>query len=188
MPVSFLTAEQKRRYGRYAGEPGPEQLARHFHLDDADRELIGAKRWDHMRLGFAVQLGTVRFLGTFLDDPAGVPAGIAADLARQLGIADPGCLARYRDGRTCWQHAREIRQRYGYREVTEPAVYFRLSRWLYALCWTGTDRPSVLFDRATAWLVAGKVLLPGASALERLVARIRARAPRAGCGAPSRAA
>lgn len=48
--------------------------------------------------------------------------------------------------------------------------------WLYALCRTGTDCPSVLFDRATAWLVAGKVLLPGAPALERLVARGRARA------------
>ena len=69
------------------------------HLDDADRALIGARRWAHMRLGFAVQLGTVRFLGAFLDDPADVPAGVAADLARQLGIADPaGCLARYRDG------------------------------------------------------------------------------------------
>ena len=69
-------------------------------------------------------------------------------------------------------------KRHGYREFTDPAARFRLIRWLYALCWTGTDRPSVLFDRATVWLVTEKVLLPGASALERLVARIRTRAAR----------
>ena len=178
MPVSFLTSAQERRYGRYAGEPSPDQLARHFHLDDADRELAAAKRWDHMRLGFAVQLGTVRFLGTFLDDPVDVPAGVAKDMARQLGIADPACLAQYREGGVRWQHAREIRAGFGYREFTDPHVRFRLTRWLYALCWTGTDRPSVLFDRATVWLVTEKVLLPGASALERLIARIRTRAAR----------
>ena len=178
MPVSFLTAEQERCYGRYAGEPNTDQLARHFHLDDADRELAAAKRWDHMRLGFAVQLGTVRFLGTFLDDPVDVPPGVTGDLARQLEIADPACLALYREGRVRWQHAREIRASFGYREFADPFVRFRLARWLYALCWTGTDRPSVLFDRATVWLVTEKVLLPGASALERLVARIRARAAR----------
>ena len=150
MPVSFLTAEQERRYGRYAGEPSTDQLARHFHLDDADRELAIAKRWDHMRLGFAIQLGTVRFLGTFLDDPVDVPTGVAGDLARQLGITDVGCLPLYREGRARWQHAREIRAAFGYREFTDPFVHFRLARWLYALCWTGTDRPSVLFDRATA--------------------------------------
>lgn len=129
-----------------------------------------------MRLGFAVQLGTVRFLGTFLDDPAAVPAGVTADLARQLAIANPGCLAQYDAGRVRWLHAAEIRERHGYREFTDPFARFRLARGLYALCWTGTDRPSVLFDRATAWLVTEKVLLPGASVLERLISRIRARA------------
>ena len=107
-----------------------------------------------------------------------MPACVVGDLARQLGIADPGCLDRYPTARGRWLHTAEIRERHGYREFTDPAARFRLARWLYALCWTGTDRPSVLFDRATAWLVANKVLLPGASALERLVARVRARAAR----------
>lgn len=153
MPVSFLTAEQERRYGRFNGVPTQEQLDRHFHLDDADLAMVGRRRWDHMRLGFAVQLGTVRFLGTFLADPTEVPVEVAATLARRIGVTEPGCLVRYREGTARWQHAAEIRRAYGYREFADPVAQWRLLRWLYALCWTGTDRPSALFDRATAWLV-----------------------------------
>src|SRR3954464_6813659 len=123
MPVSLLTDEQERRYGRYYGEPSPEQLARYFHLDDADRDLIGRRRGDHVRLGFAVQLGTVRFLGTFLDDPTAVPATVVKTIAAQVVVADPGCLDRYRTGQTRWDHAAEIRRHYGYREFGEPSVH-----------------------------------------------------------------
>ncbi|MFC7884751.1 DUF4158 domain-containing protein [Streptomyces sp. NPDC057376] len=72
--------------------PTRPELERFFFLDDDDRDLIALRRTDAHRLGMAVQLCTIRFIGRFLgEDPLAVPWEVAEYLAGQLGIADSSC-------------------------------------------------------------------------------------------------
>ncbi len=113
------------------------------------------------RLGFALQLGTVRFLGTFPADPTAVPAPVIGYVAAQVGTADLSCLNGYGESRANRSHAEEIRRRYGYRDFDSQPGYLAFLRWLYVGAWVGNERLGVLFDLATARLVEDKVLLPG---------------------------
>lgn len=174
MPVEFLSDEQARRYGSFSVEPTREQLDRYFFLDERDHRLIAGRRSESNQLGFAVQLSTVRFLGTFLADPTDVPDVVASYVGRQLKIEDIGLLEPYgRKPRTFRRHMREIRAEYGYKDYSDPVERLGLLRLLYSRAWLTADGPTVLFDRATARLAERKVLLPGVSTLAREVARVR---------------
>jgi hypothetical protein len=44
MPGEFLTDAQEGAYGHFVGPPSSQQLARYFHLDDADRDRVNVRR------------------------------------------------------------------------------------------------------------------------------------------------
>ena len=89
MPVEFLSDAEAAAYGRFDGSLTREDLHRAFFLDDADRELIGKRRGAPNRLGFALQLTTARWLGTFLPYPTDVPPAVLQYVAGQLEVEDP---------------------------------------------------------------------------------------------------
>jgi hypothetical protein len=95
-------------YGHF-GVLSRVELERFCYLDDEDRRLIAARRGDYNRLGFSVQVVTVRYLGMFLADPVDVPAEPVAYLAEKLEIGDLPCLGRYMVRRTTrFEHQAEI--------------------------------------------------------------------------------
>lgn len=119
----------------------------------------------------ALQLTTVRFLGTFLDDPLEVPSAVLDELAAQLWIMDPSCVKTYVErANTRWEHRREICRVAGWTEFA--GVREELSSWIDNRAWTTGAVPKAIFDGVIAWLRRRQVLLPAVKELERLVSRV----------------
>jgi len=122
-----------------------------------------------------VQLGTLRFLGTFLAQVEETPAAVVGHVADQLAIpamawaANPASRARL-------VHTGEIRRAYGYVAYGDRITHRRFLRWMFDRAWTADDPASKLLDAATGWLVDHKVVLPGVTTITRLVAQVRDRA------------
>ncbi|MEU2600215.1 DUF4158 domain-containing protein [Streptomyces hirsutus] len=126
MPVGYLSAGQEARYGRSTTEPSPGELEQFFRLDTKALGLTRAKRRPPTRLGRAVRWGTVRMLGTFLtEDPTAVPASVVRFVAERLDIADEHFAGYGTRSQTAHEHAREIRDEYGYRDFAAAEAELR---------------------------------------------------------------
>ena len=160
-------------YGQFTRELSPDELAGCFCFSDDDQRQIARRRGDANRLGFAVQLGTVRYLGRFLRNPAAVPAQVAGWTAREIGVPANVDLASYGEGEWRWSHQAEIRRIYGYRPFSSEGVEPELIEWLRARAWVTAGSSRALFARATQLLMGRRVLPPGWSTLWRLVGAAR---------------
>jgi TnpA family transposase len=161
-------------YGQYNGDPNPEQLSDYFTLQKADLEIIQTCRYEHTKLGMAVQLCTLRFLGTFLSNPINVPVIVVQTLETQLGLHHVR-LERYLENKdTRFDHARIIREHLGYKEFDRLETLHVL-RLVYARFLINVESIQASFDVITQELEQRKIVLPGQSTISRLIARVRER-------------
>jgi TnpA family transposase len=168
-----LSEDQVLRYRRFVDDPSPGELELFFRMDAVTVARVKSKRRSHNRLGWSVQWGTIRMLGTVLSTPVEVPDVVIRFVAEQLDIDDPSCLKLYPDRLpTQHEHAREIRELLGYRDFDEGELELR--SYVASRVWNSVESRRALFDRAVVWLLRNRVLLPGISVLSRLVTEVRA--------------
>ena len=174
VPIGFLSDAERERLDGFPAQVVPGDIETYFTLSRADRRQIPRTTSPANRLGFALQLGTLRFLGFCPDDLSTAPEAVVAFVARQLDVA-PGELARYgRRGQTRTEHLRQIRRYLGFRKATAGDLA-RLESWLVDRA-LEHDRPTLLLRLACEHLLGLRIERPGVTHLERLIAAARQRA------------
>ena len=170
MPVHFLTEPERERLNRFPAEIPLDDLIAYFTLSTLDQAEVQAHRGEANRLGFALQLCAVRYLGFAPDDLTTAPPAALAFLAQQIGCS-PEVLAGYTRAHTRTDHLREVQAHLGFRDV-DAGELEQLAAWLQDRA-LEHDKPLLLFHLASEKLRAEHVIRPGVTRLERLVASAR---------------
>jgi len=155
---------------------GPEELIRFFTLTPADVEFVdpGRGRGPSERLGMAVQLCTLPWLGHVPDDVASAPPAAVARLSARLQMP-AGELRRYGERKqTRTDHLRRAARYLGWRPAGRLQLK-ELDEFLLARAMEH-DSPTVLFRLACEHLLSARVIRPGAVKLIERVATARAAA------------
>jgi TnpA family transposase len=174
MPIGFLTAAERNRLNRFPAQIPDDDLFAFFQLSEADHTAITQQREAHTLLGFALQLCALRYLGFAPDDLRTAAREAVVYVARQLGIP-PDALATY--GRripTRTMHLQQIQAYLGFRKAL-PLDLYALTVWLVERA-LEHDKPTLLLQLACDELRRERIVRPGLTRLERLVATARQQA------------
>jgi len=151
-------------------------LIRYYTFSDSDQSLIGQRRGNPNRLGFAIQLCLLRYPGQGLATDAVVPSSLLQWVATQLHI-DPASWLQYAQREeTRREHLLELRTYLG----LMPFGLAQFRRTVHALTEIAlkTDKGFVLAGHAMDYLRAQHVIVPALDVVERVCAEAITRANR----------
>lgn len=162
----LLSDEQRVAFTSIPDDLSERELAYHYTLTEGDLAVINRHRRPHNRLGFAVQLCTLRFPGRTIAEVE-IPERVMAYIASQLQVR-PEVFKEYgRRENTIFEHLAEIRQEYDYRNCWWHEMR-SLARVLMSTAME-SERSIPLVEAALDYLRTEKIIAPGITSLERLV-------------------
>ena len=173
MPVQFLSEAEHKSLNRFPSEVSSEDLNRFFLLSDQELSILKQLRAEHNRLGFALQLCCLRYLG-FFPEELQLPEQVIKYLAQQLQLI-PELLVFYgKRSSTQREHQRKIQALLAYRRASNSDL-LNLEQWLVERA-LEHNQPLLLFHMACEHLKQQKIIRIGTTILAKMVATARTKA------------
>src|SRR5271165_3457558 len=144
------------------------ELIRHWTLGAADLTAIERRRGDPNQLGFALQLCAFRYPGRLLRPREAIPELALGFVAGQLGVAHDALATYAVRVQTRREQLGALRAEFGFRTFA-PEHRRELRTWLLPVALGNTDAVAIaatLMDE----LRRRKIIAPGPSVIERLIA------------------
>jgi TnpA family transposase len=174
MPIQLFTEAERVQRNHFPEVIAYEDLVIFFTLSDRDLECMPRHSAPYNRLGYALQLCALRFMGFVPDDLNSAPPEAVAFVAQQLAV-EPDVLAAYgARAQTRQDHLHAIQTHLGYRKARHKDLE-ALATWLLERA-LEHDKPTLLYELLCEKLHTDQLLRPGVTRLERLVAEARIRA------------
>lgn len=173
MPVQFLSEAEHKSLNCFPAEISSEDLNRFFLLSDQELSILKQLRAEHNRLGFALQLCCLRYLG-FFPEELQLPKPVINYVAQQLQLI-PELLVFYgQRSSTQREHQRKIQALLGYRRASNSDL-LNLEQWLTERA-LEHNQPLLLFHMACEHLKQQKIIRIGTTILAKMVATARTKA------------
>ncbi len=174
MPGQFLTKAEREQLSSFPPHPTEDDIITFFALTASDLSLINKRSGDYNRLGCALQLGTLRYLGFVPDELPNAPFAIVDYLAQQLQV-NSSCLLLYgKREKTRTNQLQQIQSYLGWRKSTQMDLLL-WENWLLERAMEH-DRPILLFQLICDKLRGEKIVRPAVTTLERMVINARSKA------------
>jgi len=166
--VSKSSSLKQQRYQsiQIKGDFSDEEMARDWTLSQTD--LIEVSKYRKTtRLYIAIQLCTLKLYGRFLNDIHSLSPRISNYLAKQL-LLDPTLNVEIPNRKATLSEQRKQLMTYLRFHKFDNNAQSKLEAWLQEQLKSGVI-PDELFPQAESYLLDQKVLLPGASVLQRII-------------------
>jgi TnpA family transposase len=174
MPSTFLTCKEQERLACFPDDIQQWDLITYFTLTEHDCSLIDTYQGESNRLGAALQLCAVRYLGFCPANLHTASSDMTAFLARQLKV-DPSVLQDYGKRRmTRSVHFNAVLTHLGFRRV-QIEDHEQIVAWLTERA-LEHDKPTLLFQMICERLKQQQMIRPAVTTLERWVVTARMQA------------